>query len=42
MKFTPTSVGSDGSGYYRGEDGKFYYGNLLLRNYVVSTEKKLR
>lgn len=27
MKVHGTRVGSDGTGYYRGSDGKYYYGN---------------
>ena len=27
IKATPTSVGFDGTGYFRGNDGKYYYGN---------------
>lgn len=28
MKVTPTCVGFDGVGYFRGEDGKYYYGTM--------------
>ena len=36
IKVTPTRTGIDGSGYYRGADGKYYYGNPR-NGYVTET-----
>lgn len=41
IKVTGTKVGSDGSGYFRGNDGKHYYGNPQ-NGYLTETEQSRR
>lgn len=41
IKVTGTKVGSDGSGYFRGDDGKYYYGNPQ-NGYLTETEQSRR
>lgn len=41
MQFRPTRTGSDGTGYYRGADGKMYYGNPA-NGYLKETQESAR
>lgn len=38
IKVTGTRVGADGTGYFRGENGKYYYGNLQ-NGYLTETKQ---
>lgn len=46
IKIEGTRVGADGTGYWRGSDGKFYYGNPSRNGYVTETleeqQKRMR
>ena len=38
IKVTPTKLGSDGTGYYRGSNGRYYYGNAQ-NGYLTETRQ---